>query len=191
MRILARLIALALLLAAVSGLYWVDTLRRTTPETAEPAPAAREPDYYFTGFELRSFERAGAPTYSLQGERMTHYDDDDTATIAAPVLDYRAPEGALWHVTAERGHVGPGGDRVDLVREVVVDRSAEASSPMEFRTSRLTVLTAAGRAETDRPVTGTAPTWRTRGTGMTAWFDRDLVELHSEVTTRYEPADAR
>lgn len=191
MRILARLIVLGLLLAAVSGLYWVDTLRRAAPDASQPAPAGREPDYYFTDFDLHSFERPGAPTYVLQGERMTHYADNDTATLIAPALDYRASAGALWHATAERGRIGPGGDRVELIREVVIDRSAEASSPLVFRTSRLTVFTAAGRAETDRPVTGTGRGWRTRGTGMTAWFERDLVELHAEVTTHYEPADAR
>lgn len=191
MRIVTRLIALGLLLAAVSGLYWVDTLRRATPERTQAAPTAREPDYYFTGFWVRSFERPGAPAYVLRGERMTHYADDDTATLVAPTLDYLAGDGAPWRVTARRGRTGPGGERVKLIREVVIDRADEASSPMTLRTSRMTVHTRAGRAESDRPVTATGAGWRTRGTGMTALFERDLVELHAEVTTRYEPTRAR
>lgn len=191
MRALTRLIAIALLLAVGSGLYWVDTLRRgeLSPDAGEGTP--HEPDAYFVDFTLRRFERAGTPAYVLSGHRMMRFADDETAVVQRPELDYRPVEGAPWHATAARGRTDPDAGRVELVNDVVLRQMPANEPPMTIHTSRLTILTAAGRAETDRPITAEGPAWRIAATGMTAWLERDLVELHHEVDGRYDPQATR
>ncbi len=191
MRVLTRVIVIALLLAAGSGLYWVDTLRRAGPEPEEAAATPHEPDAYFVDFTLRRFEHAGAPTYRLAGERLTRFADDRTAVIERPDLDYQPVDGAPWRATAARARTDPDSERVDLINDVVLRQLPMDGPPMTIRTSRLTVLTQAGRADTERPITAEGPEWRIDATGMTAWFDRDLVELHHEVDGRYEPQTTR
>jgi LPS export ABC transporter protein LptC len=193
MRALAPLLALALVLVAASALYWVDKLRQPPEQPATQAEAPRTPDSYFTGFRLRAFEHPGEATYVLRGQRLTHYADDDTADIRSPVLDYDAADTAPWHVTARRGHLEPAGERVTLTGDVQLERRAPAiqvppdTAPMTLTTSRLTVFTQAGRAETERPAVAQGPNWRMAATGMTAWFDAARVALHNNVDGRYAP----
>jgi LPS export ABC transporter protein LptC len=185
MRALAPLLALALVLVAASALYWVDKLRQPPEQPPPQAEAPRTPDFYFTGFRLRAFEHPGEATYVLRGQRLTHYADDDTADIRSPVLDYDGPDTAPWHVTARRGHLEPAGERVTLTGDVQLEQRATA--PMTLTTSRLTVFTQAGRAETERPAVAQGPNWRMAATGMTAWFDAARVALHNNVDGRYAP----
>ena len=191
MHILTRVIVIALILAAGSGLYWVDTLRRAGPEPQGAGTTPHEPQAYFVDFTMRRFEQTGAPTYRLDGTRMTRFADDRTALIERPDLDYRPVDAPPWRATAARAKTDPDGDRVDLIDDVVLRQLPADGPPMTLRTSRLTVLTEAGRADTDRPVTAEGRAWRIDATGMTAWFDRDLVELHHEVNGRYEPQTTR
>lgn len=193
MRILTRVIAIALVLAAGSGLYWVDTLRRAEPEPQAETDGTtpHEPDAYFVDFTLRHFETAGTPTYRLAGERMTRFADDRTAVVELPDLDYHPVDAAPWRATAARARTDRGSERVDLIDDVVLRQLPADEPPMTIRTSRLTVLTETGRADTDRPITAEGREWRIDATGMTAWFDRDVVELHHEVNGRYEPQATR
>jgi len=190
-RALTRIIVIALILAAGTGLYWVDTLRRAGPEPAADAKTPHEPDAYFVDFTLRRFENAGIRTYRLAGERMTRFADDRSTLIERPDLDYRPVEAAPWQATAARAKTEPDSDRVELIDDVVLRQIPENEPPMTIRTSRLTVLTEAGRADTDRPITAESRAWEIDATGMTAWFDRDRVELHHEVNGRYEPQSTR
>lgn len=191
MRALTRIIIIGLILAAGSGLYWVDTLRRAGPEPETESATPHEPDAYFVDFTLRRFEHAGTRTYRLAGERMTRFADDRTALIERPDLHYSPIDAAPWRATAARAKTDPDGERVDLIDNVVLRQMPENGPPMTIRTSRLTVLTEAGRADTERPITAEGREWRIEATGMTAWFDRDVVELHHEVNGRYEPQKTR
>jgi LPS export ABC transporter protein LptC len=190
-RILTRAIVLVLVLAAASGLYWVDTLRRAGPPTEGVGTIPHEPDAYFVDFTMRRFENAGTPIYRLAGERMTRFADDRTALIEQPDLDYRPVDAAPWQATAARATTNPDGERVELINDVVLRQLPADEPPMTIRTSRLTLLTEAGRADTNHPITAEGREWRIDATGMTAWFDRDVVELHHEVNGRYEPQTTR
>ncbi|MEF8834310.1 MAG: LPS export ABC transporter periplasmic protein LptC [Halofilum sp. (in: g-proteobacteria)] len=191
MRILIRVMLVIFVLGAASGLYLADTLRRTAPGPEAEGPTPHDPQAYFVDFTMRRFEQAGAPTYRLNGARMTRFADDQTALIERPDLDYRPVDAAPWRATAARARTDPDGERVELIDDVVLRQLPADEPPMAIRTSRLTVLTDAGRAETDRPITAESRAWRIDATGMTAWFDRDVVELHHEVNGRHEPQTTR
>lgn len=191
MRILGRLGILVLVVAAASAMWWLETLREAPEEQPAPPEARHEPDYYMNDFRLRAYEGAGAPRYVLHGERLTHYADDGSAEVTEPRLRYATAEaGAPWHVRGRRGILRPGGDVVDLERDVVLHREPDQRPPITLRTTRMTVFTDAGRAETDRPVTVVSPGQRVDAIGMTAYFGPELIELHQDVRGRYDPAIA-
>lgn len=191
MRILARLGLIALVIAAASALWWLDTLREREPEPVVDPEARHEPDYYFDEFRLRAHERTGPPRYVLEGERLVHFADDGTAEVTQPRLTYGVGEASPWRVTGRRGVLGPDGDVVDLYQDVVMQREPGDRPPVTLRTSHATVYTAAGRAETERPVTVVSPGWRVRAIGMTARFNAGLIELHQEARGRYDPTITR
>lgn len=190
MRLLGRLGILALVIAAASAFWWLDTLRQP-PERPAPSEAAHEPDYYMNDFRLRAYEGEGAPSYVLGGERLAHFADDGSAEVTQPRLRYATAEvEAPWRARGQRGILRPGGDVVDLEHNVVLHREPARRPPVTLRTTRMTVFTAAGRAETDQPVTVVSPGQRVTGVGMTAYFGPGRIELHQDVRGRYEPTIA-
>lgn len=191
MRTLARLLVVALVIAAGSGLYWVDRLRQPRERAAVDADARHEPDYYFAEFELRQFDTPGAPRYVLTGPRLDHFADDGSAEVAKPELFYTNGDAAPWTAVARRGHVSPGGDRVDLQDDIVLEQRPATGDVLTVRTSRLSVFTEAGRAESERRVTATSLGQQLSGVGMTAWFEPGRVALHTDVSGHYDPKLAR
>ena len=187
MRPLLRLLFVLLVIVAGSAIWWVDTLREGDEQRAEPGAPAHEPDYYFTDFRLRTHEAAGLPRYVLRGTRLVHYADDGSATVTAPDLYYRPDTSPPWTMTSETGRLAPSGDRVDMEGNVVMNRQPRDVPPLTLRTSRMTIYTDAGRAETSAPVTVTQPGRRMAAVGATARFGPGLIDLHSDVRGRYEP----
>lgn len=190
MRLLGRLGILALVIAAASAFWWLETLRQP-PERPAQTEERHEPDYYMNDFRLRAYKGSGAPRYVLDGERLARFADDGSAEVTQPRLRYATAQGkAPWHVRGRRGILRPGGDVVDLERDVVLHREPAQRAPITLRTTRMTIFTEAGRAETDRPVTVVSPGQRVEAIGMTAYFGPELIELHQDVRGRYDPAIA-
>lgn len=190
MRILARLALVVLVVAAASALWWLDNLRDRQPAPTADPEARHEPDYYFDDFRLRAHERTGPPRYILEGERLVHYADDDSAEVTEPRVHYGGNGDAPWHVEGRRGILSPGGDVVELEDDVVMRRQPASRPPVVLRTTRMTVFTESGRAETAQPVTIVSPGRQVAAVGMTVRFGPDQIELHHDVRGRYDPAIA-
>ncbi len=190
MRILGRLALVLLLVVAASALWWLDTLRERQPVQQADPEQRHEPDYYFTDFRLRAHERSGAPRYVIEGERLVHYADDGTAEVSEPRVFYRGGGGPPWRARSRHGILGPDGDEVELYEDVLMRRQATERAPLALRTTRMTVFTEAGRAETDRPVTIVSPGQRIAAVGMTARFESGLIEFHQDVRGQYDPSIA-
>lgn len=187
-RRIGPIISLALVVAVASALWWLDTLRREAPvETADPA-ARHAPEIYFAEFRVHAYDAVGAPRHVLTGDRMTRYTDDESSEIDRPTLFFRDPVGPPWYVVSRRGTLDAEGDRLELTGRVVATRSPDSPDLLVMRTPRLTVLTAAGRAETAAEVDIVGTGSRVHSTGMTATFETGLVELHEDVRGRHDSA---
>lgn len=181
-------VALLLIALAASALWWLETFRRgESVATADPAER-HAPEAYFEHFRARAWTQAGLPLHITHGERMTRFTDDASSDIDQPEIYYRDPAGPPWYVVSERGRVDASGDRIDLVGRVVATRGVDAPDPLILRTDALQILLAAGRATTDDPVDVFTAGSRVHSVGMTATFDSGLVELHSNVRGRHDPA---
>lgn len=185
------IISLLLIVAVASALWWLDTLRREeSVEVADPA-ARHAPAAYFEHFRARAYDGEGPPRHTITGQRMTRYTDDRSSEIDAPTLFYRDPAGPPWYVVSDRGQLSGDGDRLDLEGRVVATRSPDSPDLLVMRTPWLTVLTDAGRAETEAEVDVVATGSRVHSTGMTALFETGLVELHHDVRGRHDHASPR
>ncbi|MEX2575024.1 MAG: LPS export ABC transporter periplasmic protein LptC [Halofilum sp. (in: g-proteobacteria)] len=181
---------IVLLVAAVSAMWWLDTLRDPDPVDEAPPEARHEPDFYFNDFRLRAHERSGPPGYVIEGERLVHYADDDTAEMTEPRLRLDSGDGAPWRVRSRLGTLSPDGDVLELREDVFMRRDAAARPPLVLRTTRMTVFTEAQRAETDQPVTIVSPGQRIAAVGMTARFATGQIEFHRDVRGDYDPTIA-
>ncbi len=187
MRLLARVFAIALVVVALSALWWLETLRRQEPATRSDDEGVRVARSYFEDFRMRDHRGEGKPLHVVRGERLRHFADEETADVQAPRIDYTPPGAPPWHARAARGELERGSDRVELIDDVVLVREGATSEPLQLETTALTIRPSAGLAETSQPVRVRGTTWRSTAVGMRAHFDQGLVELRSDVWGRYEP----
>jgi lipopolysaccharide export system protein LptC len=126
-----------------------------------------DPDFIIDNLSLRTFGSAGQLQHTLKAERMMHYPDDDTTTVAAPrVMFHSTPPTQL---SADRALVSKDAVQVRLERNVRLVRGGrDGSLPLEAATERLDVVPDLETASTDVPVTITQGRSVVTGRGLVA-----------------------
>lgn len=185
-----RVLLLLALLGAVAALGWSlrDTLYAPAPEDTDEA-AAEIPDYYLEQFTLRAMNPAGSPRYTLSAADMRHYATDDRADLTRPRAVFYRPEGPPYVLDAERGRIHSGGEQVDLLGRVDIDRqAAPGHRPLHVTTRDARVIPDRDYAESDAPTVIRSAASHMEGTGVRAWFGENRMQLLSEVEGVYEKA---
>lgn len=142
-------------------------------------------DYYMSEFSTRKFAANGQVEYIVSGETLAHFPDDDRSEVVAPSIELHRPE-AIWHIQSSNGRFDTSPNLFTLEGDVVVNRHREGSAPVTIKTSRLTVATDDNVVSTDEVIEILAPTWHLQATGLSSTIDEGTLELHSNVTGRYE-----
>lgn len=178
------LIGLALLLAA-SLSWWL--LRNLEEREAPVREQVRHiPDYYLNQFTVNAMDDSGHLHYRIHADHMTHYLDDDTATLVRPNMVLFKKDGSTWNATARRGWIGAGQHTVLLDEDVVAWRDPMVKdSGLELQTDELHITPDRQYAETDRPVTIAQDIGITHAVGMRVFFEQGRVELLADVRGRY------
>ncbi|MCQ4314077.1 LPS export ABC transporter periplasmic protein LptC [Stutzerimonas sp. VN223-3] len=180
----AILLLIALLLVAVG--YW-----NIRPESfmQEPAAATGEEspiDFYVINSRTVQYQPDGKRNYELSAEKVEHVKASDVSLLTRPDLhSYRGTE-LPWHVTSERGEVGPQGVEVELIDDVRIERNDAKGRPTIITTSRMTVLPEKDYAETRQPVRIVAANGVTTATGMKAYLNEGRMLLLSNVRGQHE-----
>ena len=180
-----RWVILVIIVGAMALSWWMDNL--VAPQlTSRPAVAPHEPDYFFDDFAITTMGPQGRPHYRLEGRRLVHYADDDTAEIAAPRLEVTRPGSPRWTVNAEQGWLSPGGENIHLLGNVVMVRAALADRPgLRIQTRDLRIRKQDNQAQTDEAVKVTSVEGTVDSVGMVALFDSGRLDLLSEVRGLY------
>lgn len=210
---------LGILLLAVAVLhslkFWPQRLP-LLPDEAEVA-ASLEPDYRITEFHAIDLDENGHLRYELTARQLLHYPDpEERAELTAPeMVFYRnvtadpgqdvngmniaagAPTPAAtaydpWRLTATRGRIAEGGERLDLDGEVRVTRASTggdnaSAMPLTMETARLTVFGKQEIATTDSPVLLTSDRAQLHGVGMQIDLKKGQMHLLSQVRGYYVP----
>ncbi|MFZ5757867.1 MAG: LPS export ABC transporter periplasmic protein LptC [Pseudomonadota bacterium] len=200
-------LGMALLAIAVfySLRYWPQRLPLLPTDLA--APASQEPDYRITDFHAIDLDETGRLRYELTATHLVHYPNPERADLTAPeMVFYRNghPEDANvaaqlppdpWQLTARRGRIADGGERLDLEGGVKVARvSAGTGDTVQADAIRMTLeserLTVFGRQEvatTDSPVRLSSDRAELTGVGMQIDLKKGQMHLLSQVKGHYVP----
>lgn len=182
-----NLMLLVILLGAAVLSWWLLGQVQLSGEREDRARLHR-PDLFLDDFSLLTMDEAGRPKNRLQGERLVHYPDDDSAEVDEPYLEIYRPQAPDWQVSARFAWIGPDGEQVRLRREVKIERVADAGlAPLTMLTEELLARPDDEYLETDLPVTLLGPGWDLRAVGMRGWLGEGRMELLSEVRGVHEP----
>lgn len=179
---IARVLLLAGVLALIAALVQWRVVDR------EPAAAATDttrPGYYLTGVDLEEFGTDGQLRIGLQAISATEDPASGVVRLSDVAVDYHAPTGRLWHLTANEARVPPGGKTVEFEGDVkLAGRPGEDLGDAQLHTSRLQLDTVTEIADTRSPVELAFGASRMRAIGMRADLKGGTVRLESNVNGR-------
>lgn len=169
---------------------WIQEIA-APPAEAPPTATPRAPDSVLENYDITLHAEDGRPRYHLTGPRMSHYPDDDSNHLVAPLLTvFAAPDDPSWTVAAETGWLGPGGDELLLNGPVELRRlPGPGRTALRIDTFDLRVEPKNDFAETTRPVRVTSAETVIDAVGADArLFDQgSLIHLKSQVRGVHEP----
>ncbi|MCG5515113.1 MULTISPECIES: LPS export ABC transporter periplasmic protein LptC [unclassified Ectothiorhodospira] len=180
---------LILVLALVVALgFWLSESaqeQRVVP-TAQVDPEANQ--FFAEDFVVWSMDASGQLKYRLSGTRLEQRQGDQSSHVESPVLIMEHPPAPDWTLRSERGWVSSGGDEVQLLGHVQLDRPGAPDHPPMTITSRdVTVWTLPRQAHTNARARMMTTHREAEGVGMTLDLTRDTLELESQVRGTYVP----
>jgi len=146
---------------------------------------ATRSDYYLADFTTRRFRADGMLEYTVKGETLAHYPDDNRSEITSPRVLMNRPE-ATWDIRSDTGRFNTDPDLFTLQGDVTVIRQREGQDPVTITTSSLSVATDSNELSTDKPIEIVASSWEMNAVGMTSSLDDGKLILLSAVSGRYE-----
>lgn len=182
---IARILVLAALAALVAAVVqW----RAVVQAPAGPQAPPQRPGYYLTGVDLQEFGEDGRLRIGLQSISAQEDPASGTVRLSDVEVDYHAPGGRKWVLTAEEARVPPGGRVVEFEGDV---RLSGAPGPgpesAELSTRRLSLDTVAEVATTQSPVQFAYGSHRLSATGMRADLESGRLHLESGVDGLFTP----
>jgi LPS export ABC transporter protein LptC len=154
---------------------------------AEQGTAAR-PGYYLTGVDLEEFGADGEVRIGLRSISATEDPASGVVRLADVAVDYHAPAGRTWYLTANEARVPPGGRTVEFEGDVTLTgRPGEDAVAAELHTARLALDTVSEVATTRAPVELALGPHRVRAQGLRADLKSGTVRLESGVHGRFTP----
>jgi LPS export ABC transporter protein LptC len=182
---IARFLLFAALVALVAALVqW---------RVVDRAPVADEeevlrPGYFLTGVDLEEFGADGQLRIGLQSISANEDPSSGVVRLSDVAVDYHAPTGRLWHLTAEEARVPPGGQVVEFEGNVrLAGQPGEDASEAQLHTARMTLDTVNEVAETRSPVELAFGTHRMHALGMHADLKAGSLRLESDVNGNFAP----
>jgi lipopolysaccharide export system protein LptC len=157
------LAALALLVGLT---LWLNQLVQPGGTRGDPS-RRHDPDVMVENFKARKLDEQGLVRYTLVARKMVHYPDDDSALLEKVMLEAFEPKQPRMTITADRGRLEQGGDRVWIEGNVVVVREADAKQgPARLTTEKMLVLPDEGIARSAAEVHMTGPDGTARAAGL-------------------------
>jgi lipopolysaccharide export system protein LptC len=166
---------------------WLDQLVQPAAARADGSKR-HDPDLMVENFNARKFGVDGAVQYTLTARKMVHYPDDDSALLESLTLEAYEPRQPRMVITAQKGRLEQGGDRVWIEGNVVVVREADTKvGPARLTTERLLVLPDEGIARGPTDVTLENPSGRAHASAFEL-NNRTRVLMLDKVRATYLPS---
>lgn len=183
---LTRMAALAGTGLALGSLLWQSEEARE-PTNARELRGPSEPDGFVVDGRYRSFDQNGQLETVIYSPRIEQFEARNLATMLRPDATLHDPDsGTSWRMTANQGEFQKDKDIIDLEGDVLVRRPLANGEVATLAAEHLTLDNKQRTVYTDTPVVLTEAHGVTRATGMKAWIDDRVLELHSQVKGRYD-----
>jgi LPS export ABC transporter protein LptC len=183
--VIARLVMLAGLVALIAAVVQWRVVDR---EPAAAADDAARPGYFLTGVDLEEFGADGKLRIGLQSISANEDPASGIVRLTDVAVDYHAPTGRVWYLTANEARVPPGGRTVEFEGDVrLAGQPGEDPVAAELHTARLQLDTVAEVADTRAPVELAFGAHRVRALGMHANLKSGTMRLESDVNGRFAP----
>ncbi len=148
---------LALMAVLALGTYW---LVRSAPESTGAAVKpvqSHDPDYFMSGFSVRTFDAAGHIRTEVVGDKARHYPDNQFMEIDGIRVRSFDAQGRLTTASAEHGLTNEDSSELQLIGNAVVVREADATAGkitprMEYRGEFLHAFMDTEQIKSHKPV---------------------------------------
>lgn len=166
-----------ILLAATS--FWLDRAVSTGP--LQQSVARHDPDFWAENFTVKRFGPDGKLQNTLTSTRLTHFPDDDTTVVEAPVMRYHKQPPVT--ISGARALISPDGKEVAMVGSALVTRGGkDIGPPTEVATEVLTLFPDDEKSSSIHPVTITQGQSIINGSGMVSDNSTGISVLSGRVT---------
>jgi len=162
---------------------------RDRGDSDKSGPSARA---YLTGVSTQQYDEQGRLAYSFTADRVSHFQMHPKRRSARDYTELEKPRLIMfrgnedpWHLSAIKGVSQ--GKTITLRGEVRIWREDQSGERAELSTSELVVTPEQQYAQTDKPVTISAPGSLTEAGGMKLNIKQDRWVLTSRVKGKYEP----
>lgn len=177
--------------AVALGSFWLLEVMNKGSLDVNAAKKLDEPDYFVTNFSLVRMDLQGKPSYIVSGAKLTHYPADDSSDIDQPFVRKISPGVPPLNMTAELAHIDQGNTRLQLSRNVVIDRVAGPKTQnMTLKTEALTIFPDEERMESAVPVDLLSGRSHVTGVGLKANNASSVVEVPNSVRIVIPPRKA-
>ncbi|MEC9330007.1 MAG: LPS export ABC transporter periplasmic protein LptC [Pseudomonadota bacterium] len=133
-RNLERAVLLGVMLALIGLGTWLQQTFLNTDKPLAPPVASHEPDYSILNFTATGRDAKGV-VYVLEGDRLVHFPDDNTALIDNPHLVQYQDGKDFRHTYSDSGWVSSDGTEVLLTGHVRVVQGRTADDPGSVTTT--------------------------------------------------------
>ncbi len=142
-------------------------------------------DYYLAEFTTRRFQADGQLEFTVKGDTLAHFPDDNRSEIEAPRIELNRVD-ATWNIQSMNGSFDADIDLFTLKNDVVLVRQREGEAPITIKTQSLTIATDSNVLTTNEPIEIISANWKMNAVGMTSSIDDGKLTLLSGVTGRYD-----
>ncbi len=159
------------------------------PRRIEPPAPVTTPegsDHYLLDAVVEQYNPDGRLHYRVTAAESLHF-PNDSMRLNGIRVHYPGDAGGQWHLTAARGRIPPESRNLLLTGDVTLTHAPAAAGPVTVATPHVWLRPQENRADTEAPVTVHGPGQRVLAQGMTAYFERGVLDLHRDVRVIYNP----
>jgi lipopolysaccharide export system protein LptC len=179
-------LVVAVLLAVIAAATGWRLLMQPDAQKADRFAGPSRPSYELIDFELDAFDTQGRLAFKARSPRLVHDEQREGLAVTTPDFVLYGVEGQTWTARALGAWIDTVAKRIDLERDVVVDRASDKpDEQFSLATERLVAYTETRLIETDREVEVTRPGSILRGRGLSADLSAQSFELKAAVDATF------
>jgi len=173
---------LALLVVIAAGSFWfLQKSLESGNGVAGPRNLA-EPDYTIQRFRYTSTAENGQPDYHVEGEKLSHYPEQDHVEVDQLRVTVFSPTRPPMTLRSDSAKINSARTELHLYDNVLLNRPApNNSNELVVSSDYMLVLTEQNIVKTDHPVKATEGNTILEGNGMVADSSKQTLTLQGQV----------